>query len=41
MEQLEKATGELRRLQLKMLDIVKDIDKLCKENDIQYYIFYG
>lgn len=30
-----------RKLQLKILDIVKDIDKLCRENDIEYYILYG
>lgn len=30
-----------RKLQLKILDIVKDIDKLCKENNIDYYIIYG
>ena len=30
-----------RRLQLKILDIVKDIDKLCQDNDIDYYILYG
>ena len=30
-----------RKLQLKILDIVKDIDKLCKDNNIEYYIFYG
>jgi len=28
-------------LQLKMLEMVKDIDKLCKENNIEYYLFYG
>lgn len=30
-----------RKLQLKILDIVKDIDKLCRENNIEYYILYG
>ena len=30
-----------RRLQLKILNIVKDIDKLCQDNDIDYYILYG
>lgn len=30
-----------RKLQLKILDIVKDIDKLCKDNNIEYYILYG
>lgn len=30
-----------RKLQLKILDIVKDIDALCRENNIEYYILYG
>lgn len=30
-----------RKMQLKMLDMIKDIDKLCKENDIEYYLVYG
>ena len=30
-----------RKLQLKILDIAKDIDKLCKDNNIEYYILYG
>lgn len=30
-----------RKLQLKILDIVKVIDKLCRDNDIEYYILYG
>lgn len=31
----------LRRLQLTLLDMVKDIDAVCRENDIKYYIAYG
>lgn len=30
-----------RKLQLRILDIVKDVDKICRENDIDYYILYG
>lgn len=30
-----------RKLQLKILDIVKDIDEVCKKNNIEYYILYG
>ena len=30
-----------RKLQLKILEIIKYIDKLCKENDIEYYLIYG
>ena len=33
--------GYKRKLQLKILDIVKDIDKVCRENEIDYYIIYG
>ena len=31
----------LRRLQLTILEILKDIDSICKENNIEYYIAYG
>lgn len=31
----------LRKLQLTILEILKDIDKVCKENDIEYFIAYG
>lgn len=30
-----------RNLQLKILEMVKDIDKICKENNIKYYLAYG
>ena len=30
-----------RKLQLKLLEMLKCIDKLCKENDIEYYLIYG
>lgn len=30
-----------RSLQLKILEMVKDIDKVCKENNITYYLAYG
>lgn len=30
-----------RKLQLKILDIVKDFDSLCKKNNIEYYLLYG
>ena len=33
--------GYKRELQLTMLEMMKDIDKLCQENDIEYYIAYG
>lgn len=31
----------LRRLQLTLLDMVKDIDEVCRKNNINYYIAYG
>lgn len=30
-----------RELQLALLEMIKDIDKLCKDNNIEYYIAYG
>lgn len=30
-----------RDIQRTMLEMIKDIDKLCRENDIEYYIAYG
>ena len=38
---MELSKNYKRELQLKILDIVKDIDSLCKENNIQYYLLYG
>ena len=33
--------NDLRNLQLKILEMVKYIDKLCTENNIDYYVIYG
>ena len=33
--------NELRHLQLVVLNIAKDIDRLCRENGIQYYLGGG
>ena len=30
-----------KALQIKMLSIIKDIDKICRENNIEYYLLYG
>lgn len=38
---LPPATGNLRALQLSMLNILKAIDKLCTENNIRYWIDFG
>ena len=35
------ADVELRDLQLYMLDILKEIDRICKKYDIQYFLAYG
>lgn len=35
------ANVELRELQLYMLDILKEIDRICKKHDIQYFLAYG
>jgi len=32
---------ELRHLQLVILDIMKDIDKLCRAHNIEYYLLGG
>lgn len=32
---------EVRLMQLKMLEMIKYIDKLCNDNDIEYYLIYG
>ena len=32
---------ELRHLQLVILDIIKDIDIVCKNNGIEYYLLGG
>ena len=35
------AKNDLRKLQLKMLEMIKYIDKICKKNNIEYYIIFG
>ncbi len=35
------ADVELRDLQLYMVDILKEIDRICKKHDIQYFLAYG
>lgn len=38
---LPQATGNLRALQLRMLDILIEIDAICRKNNIRYWIAYG
>lgn len=33
--------NELRELQMRMLDIVVDIDRMCREHHLRYYLQYG
>ena len=39
--QLPKATGQVRDIQLANLAILKEIDQVCKNNDIKYWLDYG
>lgn len=39
--QLPQADGNLRALQLRMLAILKEIDKICRKNNIRYWIAFG
>lgn len=38
---INAATGILRVCQLAKIKALKDFDKICKENDIKYFLFYG
>lgn len=38
---MEKATGDLRIIQLEALEILSFFDKLCKEQGFTYYLAYG
>jgi lipopolysaccharide cholinephosphotransferase len=38
---LPQATGNLRKAQLRMLEILVEIDKLCRKNDIKYWLDFG
>ena len=33
--------SDLRRAQLRMLDMLLYLDKVCKENEIEYWLGYG
>ena len=30
----------LRKAQLRMVDILKEIDKICRKHNIEYYMFF-
>ena len=38
---LPKATGQIRNMQLANLEILKEFDKVCKKNNLQYWLDYG
>ena len=38
---MEKENELLRQVQLKIVDIMVEIDKLCREHNIVYYLAYG
>ena len=38
---MEKENKLLRQVQLKIVDIMVEIDRLCRENRIVYYLAYG
>ena len=43
-EDFSKYNGEgtqLRKVQLRILDIMVAIDKVCRDNDIKYWLDYG
>lgn len=31
----------LRKAQLLMLDVLKEIHRICEKNDIKYFLYYG
>ena len=33
--------NDIRNLQLKMLEMIKYIDELCRKNNIEYYIIFS
>lgn len=37
----EKASGDLRIIQLLQLDLLSEIDRICRENNLKYYIIAG
>lgn len=41
MEQVKPAEGKLREMQLKTLDVLLDIDNICKQHNIKYSLWAG
>ena len=40
-DKLPPATGELRQWQLECLELLKYFDKICRENNVQYWLDFG
>lgn len=40
-DKLPAATGELRQWQLELLELLKTFDKICRENNVQYWLDFG
>lgn len=40
-DKIPPASGELRQWQLELLDLMKDFDKVCRENGVQYWLDFG
>ena len=41
MKPLQKKEYSIREVQEKLLDLLKYIDRICEENDLEYYLGYG
>lgn len=40
-ENMPKATGEVREWQLELLELLKEFDQICRENNLQYWLDFG
>lgn len=40
-ENMPKATGEVRQWQLELLELLKEFDRICRENDLKYWLDFG
>ena len=38
---MKEETGNIRGLQLCLLELLQEIDRICRENNLRYYLFYG
>ena len=40
-DKIPPASGELRQWQLELLDLMKEFDKVCRDNNVQYWLEFG